>query len=302
MTKAVVRAMDTVQAIFPNFKEFVVAGASKRGWTTWTTGIVDKRVKALVPIVIPILNIVPNIGHQYRAYGGWSFALDDYLSMGVMSWLNEPQFKALAAVVDPYSYLDRLTMPKYAICATGDEFFLPDSPQFFWDDLPGEKHLRMVPNAEHSLIGHALDISFAVIAFYRRVVHNKPLPRYSWTMEKANDTEASITVTTIDPPSAVFMYYAQTANSTIRDFRLIKCETSVGECFQPIFWFFEELEDQGNGVYVAKMAPPILGWVGFMVELQYEYEGIGDVFTVTTEVNVVPDRLPFPPCGDHCQP
>lgn len=38
-----------------------------------------------------------------------------------------------------------------------------------------------------------------------------------------------------------------------------------------------------------------------MVELQYQYEGEDDIFTVTTEVNIVPDRLPFPPCGDHCQ-
>lgn len=45
--------------------------------------------------------------------------------MNIMASLNSPEFKALAAVVDPYSYIDRLTMPKYAICATGDEFFLP---------------------------------------------------------------------------------------------------------------------------------------------------------------------------------
>jgi hypothetical protein len=29
---------------------FVVGGASKRGWTTWTTGIADHRVAAIVPV------------------------------------------------------------------------------------------------------------------------------------------------------------------------------------------------------------------------------------------------------------
>ena len=41
-----------------NYKveKFMVAGASKRGWTTWTTAAVDKRVFAAVPIVMVSLN------------------------------------------------------------------------------------------------------------------------------------------------------------------------------------------------------------------------------------------------------
>ena len=35
--------------------------------------------------------------------------------------------------------------------ASGDQFFLPDSSQFYFDDLSGEKYLRYVPNASHSL-------------------------------------------------------------------------------------------------------------------------------------------------------
>lgn len=35
----------------------MVAGASKRGWTTWTTAAVDKRVFAAIPIVMDLLNL-----------------------------------------------------------------------------------------------------------------------------------------------------------------------------------------------------------------------------------------------------
>src|SRR6266576_6061628 len=63
MTKSAVRAMDTITAFLASsdgggakVDTFVVAGGSKRGWTTWTTAIVDTRVVAICPIVIDVLN------------------------------------------------------------------------------------------------------------------------------------------------------------------------------------------------------------------------------------------------------
>ena len=54
MTKAAVRAMDAVSAFAASpaggnatVSSFVVSGASKRGWTTWTTAAVDRRVVAV---------------------------------------------------------------------------------------------------------------------------------------------------------------------------------------------------------------------------------------------------------------
>lgn len=75
MTKAGVNAMTAAQVFigkrFPNIKlnDFIVSGASKRGWNTWTVAAVDARVRAAVPVVMPIPNIVKNIGSEYRAYG-----------------------------------------------------------------------------------------------------------------------------------------------------------------------------------------------------------------------------------------
>ncbi len=76
MTKSAVKAMDTITAFLATeaggatkVDKFVVAGGSKRGWTTWTTAAVDKRVVAISPMVIDLLNIVPSFIHHYRAYG-----------------------------------------------------------------------------------------------------------------------------------------------------------------------------------------------------------------------------------------
>src|SRR5687767_5419594 len=59
MTKSAVRAMDAVTAFVASEEggasrvaRFVVAGGSKRGWTTWTTAAVDSGVVAIVPLVI----------------------------------------------------------------------------------------------------------------------------------------------------------------------------------------------------------------------------------------------------------
>src|SRR5215471_11753817 len=79
MVKCAVRAMDTVTALLVSeaggkvdVKTFVVAGGSKRGWTTWLTGAVDKRVVAVVPIVIDVVNIRACKINHYSSYGFWA--------------------------------------------------------------------------------------------------------------------------------------------------------------------------------------------------------------------------------------
>jgi len=154
MTKSAVRAMDAVSAFAASspggshkVNRFVVSGASKRGWTTWTTAAVDSRVIAIVPAVIDMLNVEPSFVHHYRAYGAWSDAVKDYVEHGIMDWIGTPEFRRLMQIEEPYEYRDRLTLPKLMLNASGDEFFLPDSSQFYFDGLRGEKHLRYVPNA-----------------------------------------------------------------------------------------------------------------------------------------------------------
>ncbi|MBD3308151.1 PhoPQ-activated pathogenicity, partial [candidate division KSB3 bacterium] len=83
MTKSVVRAMDTVTEFCrlktpaPPVEKFVVAGISKRGWTTWLTAVVDPRVVAIAPMVFDALNIKPSLAHQIQAYGEYGAALSD---------------------------------------------------------------------------------------------------------------------------------------------------------------------------------------------------------------------------------
>lgn len=90
-------------------------------------------------------------------------------------------FEKLIEIEDPYSYRDRLTMPKLIVNAAGDQFFLPDSSRFYFSDLSGEKHLLYEANADHSLKGTGVNQSIA--AFYQSVIEGGKRPDFNWTFE-----------------------------------------------------------------------------------------------------------------------
>jgi len=282
MTKAAVRALDTITSFCATeaggklpVDKFVVCGGSKRGWTTWTTAIVDKRVVAIVPLVIDMLNIEPSFIHHFEAYGFWAPAVGDYTFMKLMDWSGTPEYKALMKIEEPFQYRDRLTIPKYIVNATGDQFFLPDSSQFYWSELPAPKYLRYVPNAEHSLKG--TDAPLTLLSFYNAILNNTKLPEYSWKVVG----DDAIHVKTAEKPSAVKLWQAN--NPETRDFRVDK----IGRV-----WKSEALTEQADGTYIGKVSKPEKGYTAFMVELTYPNPGSPSL-KFTTQVKVVPDVLPF---------
>lgn len=280
MVKSVVRAMDCVQELLASeqggkvaIEKFVVAGGSKRGWTTWCTAAVDKRVEAIVPIVIDVLNVDVSMRHHVGVYGFYSLAINDYVQHKIMNRMGDPRLKQLYEIEDPYSYRERLTMPKLIVNATGDEFFCPDSSQFYFSQLPGEKHLRYVPNGNHSL--RDTDALESLVAFYQCVLMNKPRPQYSWTMEP----DGSIRVQSQTPPKQVNLWQAN--NPKTRDFRV----ATIGKAYTST-----PLTEQGS-VYIGKIDPPASGWTAYFVEMVYD---VGTQFPLklTTGVRVLPDKLP----------
>lgn len=283
MTKAAVRAMDTVTAFCASaeggktrVEGFVVAGGSKRGWTTWTTAAVDKRVVAIVPIVIDVLNMEPSMRHHYAAYGFWAPAIGDYSAFNIMEWMGTPENAALMKIEEPYQYRHRFTMPKLVMNATGDQFFLPDSSQFYFNDLPGVKYLRYVPNADHSLKN--TDAYQSLTTFYTAILKNFHLPQFSWTLEK----DGAIRVTCKDTPNYAMLW--QATNPEARDFRL--------DTFGPK-WQSSILPSQGKGAYLARVPKPPKGWTAFFVELAFRSSSETPDFKFTTQVQVVPDVLPY---------
>ena len=283
MVKSTVRAMDTVQKHLSSLdtgpmdiKKFVVSGGSKRGWTTWLTAAVDKRVVAIAPAVIDVLNMDEQMKHHFAAYGFYSQAIGDYQEMKVFEQLYTPEGQMLIKIVDPYEYRDRYAnIPKLLINSSGDQFFLPDSAQFYYHDLPGEKHLRYVPNTDHGLGGS--DAVQSLMAFYQSILAGSSRPEFSWQVKP----DGSIEVQTITKPLAAKLW--QATNPKARDFR----KEIIGPA-----WKDGPVEQQGGGKYIAKVPEPAQGWTAFFVELTFDSGGPFP-HKFTTEVHVVPDTLPF---------
>jgi len=303
MTKAGVKALDVLtewgaqQETPVTMEKFVVAGASKRGWTTWTVASVDERVVAAVPIVMDELNFMPNIHHHFRAYGGWSFALKDYYDLNFTRCLDHPNTADLMKIVDPYWYMEKLAhIPKLVIDSGADEFFLPDDSTYWVNKMPGETHLLMIPNAEHSEATGILEILPNVGTFVNRIIEAQPRPTHSWTI---NATTGDITLT-LGPDVAglsvdkVHMWHATTCNSKRRDFRIINngwgppgsdpgthclpCGIGAkGLCTNElILWTDTLLEETSSGsrTYVAHRDLPKDGkWTAFFIDVTMKGDG-----------------------------
>ncbi|MBX3423436.1 MAG: PhoPQ-activated pathogenicity-related family protein [Pirellulaceae bacterium] len=281
MVKGAVRAMDAVSEFMASEEggrqkvdQFVVSGGSKRGWTTWLTGAVDSRVVGIAPIVIDVVNADKSMRHHFAAYGFWAPAVGNYVQHNVMQRMGHPRLKELYDMEDPFSYRERLTMPKFVINAAGDQFFLPDSSQFYWDELKGPKAVRYIPNADHGLGG--TDVGESLLAFHWLIVNQRPLPDFQWNL-----TKAGIRVQANDRPVALKIW--QATNPEARDFRM----ETLGKKFTS-----QSLELDTNGAGLAVVPTPEKGWTAYFVEATYDV-GAPTPLKLTSGVQVIPDLLPF---------
>ncbi len=285
MVKSGVRAMDCLQEFFASesggkwpLDKFVVAGGSKRGWTTWLVGVVDPRVVAIIPIVIDALNSEVITRHHFEAYGFFSPALKDYVRHGLFpDKVGSPEYGEILAIEDPYHYRhrQRLKIPKYLINASGDQFFLPDNSQLYFEELPQPKWLRYVENAKHDLGGS--DARESIASFYLSVLEDAPRPTFSWKRE----SDGTVRVKVQETPQTVTLW--QATNPDARDFRV----DTIGKAYTG-----SALEPQSDGTYLAKVDKPAKGFTAYFVELAYP-TGHKYPLKFTTSVYVTPDVLPF---------
>ena len=274
MTKSAVRAMDVVQKfskkeIKRNIGHFIVSGASKRGWTTWLTGANDKRVKAIGPMVIDMLNMPVNIDYQKVVWGDYSIEIEDYVKLGVAQQLNTTGGGDLVKMVDPYSYRKTLTMPKMLFMGTNDPYWPSDAVKNYIDSIPGDNHICYTPNAAHDL-GDKKKAFATLSAFVGTTVTNGKYPICNYTISQDGRT---VTVKIKSTPELLVDALIWSADSKDQDFRDEK-------------WNGNSLNAANQEDITVKVQIPESGFKAFYVDLKYKAPFKGE-FTQSTRMFVM---------------
>jgi len=274
MVKSVVRAMDTAQEFAAkqwslNLKTFTVTGASKRGWTTWLTSAVDPRVTALAPMVIDILNMLPQLNHQEAVWGEPSHKIHDYTDRGLHRVLRTEKGMALQQIVDPYQYRHQLTQPKLIMLGTNDDYWPLDALNLYWSDLAGEKYILYVPNNGHGL-SDLTRVFGGLNALNQQAANGYRLPKLKWQFEENGDR---LRLEVRSEPKAQKIV-AWVATATTRDFRKAQ-------------WHSFPME--GNGEQAKYNLPvPEDGFAAMFGEAEYVLDDAPYYFS--TNVKVLPPK------------
>ena len=225
MVKSAVRAMDAVQefskqTLKHEVNRFLVSGASKRGWTTWLTGASDSRVVAIAPMVIDVLNMPVNLDYQVKMWKDYSIQIEDYVKLGIPQTTHSEQGKAITAMVDPYSYRKKLTMPKFLIMGTNDEYWTVDAIKHYIDSIPGQNFVHYVPNVGHDL-GDKKEALSALSAFFGATLAGRA---YTACEAELSYGKKGITLKVKATPDVLIDAVLWSTNSTDTDFRDEKWE------------------------------------------------------------------------------
>lgn len=272
MVKSIVRGMDALQAFAKEewkfeVANFVIAGASKRGWTTWLTAATgDKRVKAIAPLVFDTLNIAVQMKNQVIAFDKPSEMIKDYVQRKLVPIPDTEAAQRLWVIIDPWSYREKITVPKLIVNGTNDPYWPLDALNTYWDGLKGEKWLLYVPNAGHELCERdkngkpeALPVRAmnTLAAFCKSQIFEKPLPE--------------MTCTAFCKPGTDCMDFSVVCNSKPLDVLLYSAEARTRD-FRKSWWDSRPLS--AGKKLDCKVELPTSGFSAALLELEFELEGL----------------------------
>jgi PhoPQ-activated pathogenicity-related protein len=276
MVKSAVKSMDAIQEfskkeLNKNISRFTVSGASKRGWTTWLTGASDKRVEAIGPMVIDVLNMPVSLDYQLTSWNEYSIQIQDYTDLEIPQGVSTPDGNALTQMIDPFSYREKLTMPKIIFIGTNDEYWPIDAIKNYIKDIPGENYIHYTPNAGHNLDGAEKALK-ALSAFWGQTLAKNTYSELEYDLI-FDKTSATLSVNS--KSKNLKASYLWLADSDDRDFRDEK-------------WDSTKIKVSSDGKVNEKIVFPKKGFKAFYIDFEYE-DLNGGTYTKSTRVYLTDD-------------
>lgn len=277
MVRSVVSAMDAMQDLGglaggTFLERFVVAGHSKRGQTAWLTGAADTRVKGIIPIANDVLNSPAQIVH-HRAVAGDITGASQIFSE-VIEAAESPRGRCLIAMIDPFTYRDRLAAPKLVVLGTNDAYTPTDALNVYWDALSGPGSVLYLPNTTHVGANSHPAVNPTAFAFVRAVAAGTTMP----ALEVAVEVRDGAIEARVGTEAAVRAARLWTSASADREFRTSQ-------------WSAAEMRkvpvggSSGSEAYAGEASLPPTGFAALFVEL--EFEGDGAPFKLSSPIRII---------------
>jgi PhoPQ-activated pathogenicity-related protein len=185
----------------------------------------------------------------------------------MLDLLKTPEGKRLLELEDPWSYRDRLTLPKLIVNGTNDRYWTQDALNIYWDDLTGPKWVLYVPNSGHGLEDRAR-VTSTLAAFVHSVARGGLLPKISWRYEKRDGGAVELMIESDQP---------------LVEARLFHCESKTHD-FRDSRWSYETMNGEGTR-WGMKIPAPAEGNQAVYGEAVFGLDGAR--FTLSTQIRIL---------------
>jgi PhoPQ-activated pathogenicity-related protein len=135
--------------------------------------------------------------------------------LGIPQGTDTEDGKAISAMIDPYSYRNKLTVPKMIFIGTNDEYWTVDAIKHYYNQIPGKNMIHYVPNAGHNLAGGKQAFE-SLSGFFGTTIRNENYQTIDWkTADLKEGVELSVNAFENNLVEATLW----TTTSSDRDFR-----------------------------------------------------------------------------------
>jgi len=205
-------------------------------------------------MVIDMLNMPATLQYQYESYGAYSEQIEDYVKLDIPQSTSSKKGKAVTTMIDPYSYRQKLNLPKMIFIGTNDEYWTVDAVKWYINEIPGPTMLHYVPNAGHDL-GGGMQALQTLSSFYGQLLNKKTYPVLKNNSKVENGNVLLNTTAPINELQKVILW---SATSTDKDFR-------------PDKWTSSSLS-KGSTENSIRVELPKEGYKAFYIDFKYKGE------------------------------